>query len=267
MSYIRKLIIISCLAIIFASGCAVNPITGKTELMLLSPDQDIEIGQAYAPEIKEQLGGPIDDHQLQQYINRVGQSVAATSHRPEMPYEFTAVNEESLNALALPGGPIFITKGMLLQLETEDQLAGILAHEVAHVVARHGAAQMSRQIGMDIVLSAVVRDEAPRGAMTVAQVGRQIINLSYSRDQERQSDIAGIDYMVEAGYNPYGMQQVMEMLEQAAGVRSIEFLSTHPSPENRVQYINARIRERYPQFDNVRTRTQDYNRNVLDRLN
>lgn len=248
-------------------GCAVNPITGQAELMFFGIDQDIEIGRTYSPEIQEQLGGPVDDPQLQQYVNRVGQSVAQVSHRPDLPYEFTVVDDDSMNALALPGGPIFITRGMLEQLDSESQLAGILAHEVAHVVARHGTAQMSRQIGMELVLNAVIGDEAPQGLMTVAQVGSQILTLRYSRDQERQADIAGIDYMVDAGYNPYGMKHVMQTLERLTAARPPEFLATHPSPENRVGYIEERILERYPEYEDIRQGTEQYRLNVLNRLN
>ncbi len=117
-------------------GCAVNPITGEEELMLFGEDQDIVIGRKYAPELEKQLGGRIANEGLQDYMDGVGQKIARISHKPDWEYHFVALEHESVNAFALPGGYIFITRGMLEKLQTEAQLAAILAHETVHVVAR-----------------------------------------------------------------------------------------------------------------------------------
>ena len=140
----RKLMLISVFFILaFASGCAVNPVTGKEQLMFVSPKQDVEIGKKYAPEVEEQLGGRIENPVIEQYINAIGQKVARVSHDPDLKFTYIALNDDSMNALALPGGYIFITRGMLEKLENESQLAGILAHETLHVTARHSAAAIS----------------------------------------------------------------------------------------------------------------------------
>jgi predicted Zn-dependent protease len=186
------------------TGCAINPVTGEEQLMLVSEQQDIEIGRKYAPEVEKQMGGRIANESLQNYVDSVGQKIARVSHRPDWEYHFAALEDKSINAFALPGGYIFITKGMLEKLTTEAQLAAILAHEITHVVARHVSANMSREIGISILLSAVISDKTPEGVLTATELGRQILGLQYSRKDEQEADLGGLDYMVWAGYNPYG---------------------------------------------------------------
>ena len=164
----KKVLVLLGLVICFYSGCAVNPITGKRELMLVAPSEDIELGQKYSPEITKELGGEIQDAVLQSYINNIGQKLAAVSDRPDWEFHFTAVADDSVNAFALPGGYVFITKGLLSKLQTEAQLAAILGHESVHVVARDTANVMSRDIGINILLSAVTTEETSDTVMTVA---------------------------------------------------------------------------------------------------
>ena len=232
------------------------------------PDrQDIDIGEQYAPEVEKELKGRIEDQTLQNYIDGVGQKVAKIGHRPDFNYHFVAVNDKSINAVALPGGQIFITKGMLLKLKSESQLAGVLAHETVHVVARDTANSMSKQIGMDILFAAAMTQTSSRDALTMADLARQIVALKYSRDDERDADIYGMDYMVRAGYNPNGVVETMQMLEQEDRIRAVEFLSSHPSPENRVSYLRARIQTRYfNSIEGTKTDEEAYQRFVLDRL-
>ena len=251
--------------LLLAVGCATNPISGKSQLMLFSEDQDIELGKSYAPEVEKEMGGKIQNLTLQNYINSVGLRVAAVSHKPYFDYHYTALEDKMVNAFALPGGYIFITRGMLEKLTSEAELASVLAHETTHVVARHSSAQISREIGIEIALSAV-STKAPSGAMQVAGIARQIIGLSYSRSQERQADLAGLDYMVKAGYDPYAMVETMQMLEAENKSGQIEFLSTHPSPENRVEYIAQAIRNRGYDKLNLEKGTEDYKKLVLDEL-
>jgi predicted Zn-dependent protease len=264
----NKFVILSIIAsaIGFVSGCTTNPITGKTELMLLSEDQDIEIGKSYAPEIEKQMGGKIPDEALQNYVNAVGQKIARVSHKQRFKYEFSALTDESVNAFALPGGYIFITKGMLKSLQTEAQLAGILAHEVAHVVARDVANAMSKQIGIDLLLSALTSEETSQTLVTVAQLGTQIIALKFSRQDEVEADIGGLDYMIAAGYNPYGLVETMEMLAAQNNERPVEFLSTHPPPENRSAYLKQAIISRQFNLANSIIGKEQYTNAVLARL-
>jgi len=260
-----RLLILSLTSCLFI-GCAINPITGEEELMLLPESQDIEIGRKYAPEVEKELGGKIDNPALQNYIDSVGQRIARISHRPDWEYHFVALKDDSLNAFALPGGYIFITKGMLEKLQTEAQLAAILAHATVHIVARDTANAMSSQIGLSLLLSAVTSGETSRGVLTAAQLAQQIISLRYSRKDEREADLGGLDYMVAAGYNPYGMVETMQMLENEQKVRTVEFLSSHPPPENRTAYLTQRIQTRNYNLTELRIGKGDYRRTVLDRL-
>jgi len=249
------------------TGCATNPITGESELMLIAEDQDIAIGRQYAPEVARQMGGKIEQQELQNYINNVGQRIAAVCQKPRWQYQYVALNDKTANAFALPGGYVFITKGMLEKLSSEAQLAAILSHETAHIVARHSSAQMSRQIGMEILLSAVTSESTSQGVLTAANLGRQIIGLGYSREQESQADMAGIEYMVKAGYNPYGMLETMQLLLEENAVRPIEFFSTHPSPENRIAKILEYIQQQYPNISSGKIGAEDYHKYVLTKLN
>ncbi len=266
MIMLKNIIIpILCLSFLLG-GCVTNPITGEEELMLFPEQQDIEIGQKYAPEVEKQLGGRIENQQLQNYINSVGQKIANISHKPYFDYHYVAVKDKSLNAVALPGGYIFITNGMLKNLQSEAQLAGILAHETIHVVARDSTNAMSNQIGIEILFSVAARGSSSRGVLTAADLARQIISLKYSRSDERQADIGGLDYMLKAGYDPYGMAQTMEILQQEQKTRPIEFLSSHPSPENRIEYINDRIGAYYRNLGGLRVGKDDYQKFVLKNL-
>jgi predicted Zn-dependent protease len=247
-----KKLILPILALTFClyTGCAVNPITGQEELMFFPEEQDIEIGRKNAPEIEKQLGGRIANERLQNYIDSVGQRIARISHKPHWEYHFTAVEHKMVNAVALPGGYIFVTKGMLEKLNTEAQLAALLGHEIAHVVARDTSAVMSRQMGLSLVLSglgAAGADIPPEAGRAIG-IAWQLIGLKYSREQEQAADKGGMDYTVRAGYNPNGAVELMQMLQEQNKVRPVEFLSSHPSPALKIG-------------------KEDYHSNVLQRLN
>ncbi len=247
------------------AGCATNPVTGEKQLMLISPRQELEMGQQYSPEVEKQLGGPINNPQIQSYVAGVGAKIARASHMPDLEFHYTAVNDESINAMALPGGYIFITRGMLQNIRTEAQLAAILAHETVHVTARHSADAMSKQIGLSILLSAITSEKTPQTLVTVAELGTQILALKYSRSAEYEADIFGLDYMAKAGYSPSAMVELMEILESQNSVRPIEFFSTHPSPGNRKEKIQQHIASISPS-DELATGQADYKKNVLEKL-
>ena len=255
--------LIFCLCI----GCAINPVTGEEELMLFPEQQDIAIGRKYAPEVEKQMGGRIANEGLQNYVDSVGQRIARVYHKPHLEYHFVALEDKSVNALALPGGYVFVTKGMLKELTSEAQLAGILAHEIVHVVARDTSNVMSNQIGIDLLLSAVLSDKTPRGVLTAADLTHQILSLQYSREDEETADLAGLDYMVWAGYDPYGMVETMQMLQSRHEVRPMEFFSTHPSPENRMIYLTQTIQTKYYSLAGLRIGREDYHRAVSQQLN
>ncbi|MHC4641618.1 MAG: M48 family metalloprotease [Planctomycetota bacterium] len=261
---IRFITVVFLLAL--CTGCAVNPLTGERELMLMTESQDLEIGQKYAPELEKEMGGKIPDEALQNYINTVGQKVAKVSHKRNWEYHFIALDDDMVNAFALPGGYIFITKGMLQQMTTESQLASVLGHEVAHVVARDTAVVMSREIGMNILLSAVTTETTSATVRTVGDITRQIIGLRFSRTDEKDADYAGMDYMVRAGYNPNGMVETMQMLQEQQKSQNIEFFSTHPNPVNRVAYLKTRINSRYRNLEGLKTGKEEFSSAVLSRL-
>ncbi len=255
--------LLACLA-----GCATNPVTGEEQLQLFGSgyEQDIKIGASAAPEVEEQFGGKIENSRLQNYINSVGQSIARVSHASEIEFHFAALKDDTVNAFALPGGWVYITKGMLEKLESEAQLAGILGHESAHITARHTTAQMSKQIGLQAALAAALSQTNSSGVAQAADLGAQFVSLKFSRDDEAQADLIGLDYMVDAGYNPYGMVETMEMLEEESKMRPIEFLSTHPNPENRILRLRAKIELDGYSASELKTGEADYRKYVLSNL-
>jgi predicted Zn-dependent protease len=249
------------------AGCAVNPLTGEEEFMLMSVDEDFKLGRTIAPEIEKELYGTIPDDTLQRYIDRIGQRLARVSHHPEWEYHFTAVESDMVNALALPGGYIYITRGLLDKLDSEAQLAAILGHELGHVVARDTAVALSRQQGMNLAMAGVIAaSDASGDVIQAAAITSQILMLSYSRKDEYEADMAGLRYMVSAGYHPQGMIEVMTILQESEKVRPIEFFSTHPLPENRLRYLQDTIAYRYSDTTGLRLEDQEYQRYILDFL-
>lgn len=245
-------------------SCAVNPVTGQDQLIFISPAQELQIGAEYAPEIEKQLGGRIENRVLQNYINSIGRNISRISHMPALDFRYVALKSDMINAMALPGGYVFITKGMLEKLDTEAQLAAILAHETAHVTARHAAQAMTTQIGMDVVLM-TVSQKTSTGTADIARISSQLIGLKYSREHEIQADTVGLDYLVKAGYAPFATVETMEILQKENEIRPIEFLSSHPNPGNRretlLRQINLKL---YP--TNLRTGRSDYHSYVLTNL-
>lgn len=264
---LKLILLLISVGLCFLAGCAANPITGEDELMFFPEQQDVAMGDQYAPEVEKKLKGRIADQNVQNYIDSVGQKIAKISHRPEFYYHFVAVNDKSINAITLPGGHIFITKGILLKLKNEAELAGILSHEIVHAVARDTANAMSNQMAVGLPFSFAMSRVSSEGAQAAADFARQILELKYDREDERTADLGGLDYMVKAGYNPNGMLETMQMLENEETTRPVDFLSTHPSPENRLSYIRARIQTRYANnVDGARIGQEDYEHSVLDKI-
>lgn len=264
-------ILIGCIIALTAFGslgCAINPITGRDELMLYSEEDDLDLGRQVAPRLEEALDGRIEDDALQLYVDRVGQRIALVCHHPEWEYHYIAVDHNMVNAMALPGGYIYITRGLLERLQSEAQLAAVLAHETVHVVGRHTASQLSKQTAMSLATIAVLAagGATPGGAQSMAVLTSQILSLNYSREDETESDTAGLDYLVKAGYDPNAMVQVQEiLLEEHTLRRELEMFSTHPHPSTRLHDLKRRIQNRYPHI--TPTRTQDpYQQIVLDYL-
>jgi predicted Zn-dependent protease len=255
-----RLVIAAIIAVIslvtYYSRTTHNPVTGENQHISISPDQEIALGLQAAPEMEQQFGGLDPDEHAQELVQRIGQSVAQGSKAKETPYRFeyhALADDQTVNAFALPGGQIFITRALLRRLKTPGQLAGVLGHETGHVVARHSAQQMAKQqltqglTGAAVIASYDPNNPSSRGSAAVALMIGQLVNLKYGRNDELQADKLGVDFMSEAGYDPQSMIDVMEILKQAGGKGGqAEFFSTHPNPENREGKIKAEIERLYP---------------------
>ena len=232
-----------------------NPITGETQHIALTRDQEVAIGLQSAPEMAEQFGGVDPDESIQADVAAVGGRIASLSIAGQTPYRFSfhALRDpETVNAFALPGGPIFITRGLLQRFENEAQLAGVLGHEMGHVIARHSAAQIAKnQLAQGLVTAAGTAGSDDQGggqrAAQVAAVVAQMIQLKYGRGDEIQADTLGVRLMSEAGYDPRALLEVMRILaESSQGNRAPEFMSSHPDPGNRREVIQRAINSRFP---------------------
>lgn len=233
-----------------------NPITGEKQRVQLSPQQEIIIGRQSAPKMAAQHGNLYPDQTLQDYIDEVGNRVVQNSAAKNSPYPFDfhlLRDPQTVNAFALPGGQVFITAALLSRLNSEAQLAGVLGHEVGHVIGRHGAEHLAKQqLGSALVnavgIAASDRPGSGRQAAILAQAVNQMVNLKYGRDDELESDRLGFQFMTEAGYNPIGIVELMKILDSARGGAGgqPEFMSTHPDPGNRIEQLIAIIQQAYP---------------------
>jgi predicted Zn-dependent protease len=239
------------------SGCALNPVTGRSELALVqvSDQQEIALGEKAFPQATQSMGGAVDDPPLQAYVDRVGRALARVSQRPNLPYTFTVINDSSPNAFALPGGKVAITRGLLVNLDNEAQLAAILGHEIGHVNTRDSVQGMQRgmllNLGLGLASGAADQNAYGRLAQQTASLTAGLLDKSYSRDQERQADRLGIDYMVKAGYNPLGAVQVQEIFyRKFEGGAEPSWLSglfrTHPFSRERLVANQKYIAATYP---------------------
>lgn len=222
-----------------------NPITGETQYLSLTTDQEIALGLQSVPELIQEFGGLYNDQRVQNAIDAIGRSLVQNSAARDTPwkFEFYVLDDpNTINAFALPGGPVFITTALLNRLETEDQIAGVLGHEIVHVLARHSAQQIAKSDLTNGLIGAVgVASGDASASQTAAMIG-QLINMSYGRADEIQSDTLGVCLMINAGYDPNAMIDVMNVLAQAGGGSSqSEFFSTHPSPDNRIARIEEAI--------------------------
>lgn len=240
---------------------SVNPITGRTERVALSVQDEVALGLQAAPEMAQMHGGLSSDAAAQALVDRVGGSLVSALRElfpgGENPYPFefhVLADREVVNAFALPGGQVFITEALLGRLETEGQVAGVLAHEIGHVVERHGAERLAQQGLMQGVVGAVGvaaydpdRPETAAAAALAQAIGT-LVTLKYGRQDELESDEYGVRISAAAGYDPRAMIRVMEILRDASGERGgpPEFLSTHPDPGNRIERIQELVRLVYP---------------------
>lgn len=235
-------------------GCAVNPVTGRQQLMLVSEASEIQMDRQRSPFQFSADYGALQDHALNAYINRTGLAIAKHTQRPNMPYSFRGVNAVYANAYAFPGGSIAVTRGMLIELENEAELAALLGHELGHVNARHTAQQMSKGMLSQLLVSGLSIYAASYGraygdlASQIGSLGAGALLASYSRDNERQADALGMEYVVRSGYSPRGMIELLEILKRQArqkGSATELLFATHPMSDERYRTAVERAATRY----------------------
>ncbi|MCU0597779.1 MAG: M48 family metalloprotease [Desulfobacterales bacterium] len=228
----------------FLAGCAVNPVTGQNQLMLVSEDWEIQVDRQNSPHQFSTDYGKLQDNALNKYLQQVGMAMAPHTHRPHMPYSFQGVNATYINAYAFPGGSIAATRGILLSLESEAELSSLLGHEMGHVNARHTAQQMSKGLLTQAVVGGIAAYAGTQGeaygqmANQLGMFGAGALLASYSRDNEREADRLGMTYMTRSGYGSEGFVKLMAMLNSLhkgnLGAASLLF-STHPMSQERYE--------------------------------
>jgi predicted Zn-dependent protease len=227
---------------LFLFSCATNPVTGRTELMLLSEQDEIAMGRSTDPQVV-QTYGIYANRDLASYIGNLGRRMGSISHRPQLTYEFKVMDSPVINAFAVPGGYVYLTRGILAYLNSEAELAGVMGHEIGHITARHSAQQYSKAqiaqlgLGLGSLLSPAFADFAGLAAQGVG-----VLFLKFSRDNEREADSLGVEYSSKVGYDAREMTNffnTLNRMEKGTQGSLPDFLSTHPNPDNRVGAIMA----------------------------
>jgi predicted Zn-dependent protease len=255
------------LLLVALAACSVNPATGEREFALIGEQQEIEMGREADAQIVATLG-VYDDAELSEYVQSLGARIAASSERPQLPWTFRVVDDPTVNAFALPGGFIYVTRGILTHLRSEAELIGVLGHEIGHVTARHSVSQLSRaqlaQLGLGLGMI-FVPELRPFG--DVASAGMQLLFLKYGRDDESEADMLGVRYMDRLRYDPRELSGVMRMLERSSEIsggsgRVPEWLSSHPDPGNRAERIQQLVQESGTNLTGAQVRRNEYLRVV-----
>lgn len=239
-----------------ALACSVNPATGNRQLALIGEQQEIAMGRQYHQQVLATM--PVyDDERAQAYVSRLGQRLAAESERPHLPWTFTLLDDPAINAFALPGGFIYLTRGIMTHFTSEAELTAVLGHELGHVTARHSVNQLSKSqlLNLGLGLGMILSPEFAQFG-DLAQLGGGLLMLKFGRDDERQADELGLRYLVAAGYQPSEMPKVFDMLArvgeaQSGGQRLPNWLSTHPQPEDRSQRIASEVARMEPLPDDL----------------
>ena len=244
-------------------GCASNPVTGQREFVMISESQEIAMGREADVQIREQMG-LYDDEELQRYVERIGLEMASRSHRPDLPWSFAVVDSPVVNAFAVPGGFIYLTRGIMAYLDDESDLAGVLGHEIGHVTARHSVQAMTRAGGaqLGLAIGGIVSPTA-RSLGGLAEIGLGVLFLRYGRDAELQSDRLGAEYAVASGWDPNGVRDMLttlSRLSEGSGRGVPSWMSTHPEAADRVVLVGPTLSEleATTSFDGLRVNRRRY---------
>jgi len=264
-------------------GCAYNPATGQKQFTMIGRNAEIRLGAEAAPGFRDEMGGLVPDAAVQAYVADLTRRLAAQTEGdyPTLPWETSLVNSADVNAFAIPGGKLFITRGLVEKMTNEAQLAGVMGHEVGHVTGRHTAEQISTAMLIQggAVAAAIIVDQSDdpsirrvgRVAVPALAIGGQLVMLKFGRDDELEADRLGVRYMSRIGYDPKGLRQVMELFDRMAGSdRPPSFLSTHPDPGARIAQIDGMLRGEYAHTQGsaqFRLNETEFRQNVLARLN
>jgi predicted Zn-dependent protease len=250
------LVIVAVSVVTYFSSRQENPVTGRMQSIALNQDQEIRLGLQSAPGMAQEYGGADPDPSSQARVSTIGRRIvernaSATQSGYRFSYRLLA-DAKTINAFALPGGPIFITRALYDKLENDAELAGVLGHETGHVLGRHSSAQIAKSQlfqGLAGAIGVAASDEQGRGqqAALIAQTIAEMAQLRYGRNDELEADTLGVRFMSEAGFDPRALIKVMDILEKSSGgSRQPEFMSTHPNPGNRREVIQAAIKQKYP---------------------
>ena len=242
-----RALVVALSLLLVAGGCATNPATGRPQLTFFGEEAELDMGKEADAEILGTVG-VYDDYDLGEYVEEVGQRLAASSERPYLPWSFKVLDDPTVNAFALPGGYVYVTRGILAELGSEAELAAVLGHEIGHVTAKHSLHRQSQQMlasGAIITAAVILDPEYADEWAALGMLGAGFAFLKYSRDDERQADDLGLRYMMRAGYDPQQMPGVFEMLEQVGkaegGGALPAWLSTHPDPGKRRLRISQEV--------------------------
>jgi len=238
---------------VVAGGCATSPATGRKVLLVISREQEIAIGEQAAPEFEKEFGGRVANRRLQEYVAGIGSKLASVCER-EMPYEFALLNSDVPNAFALPGGKIYLTAGLMRRMNSERELAAVLGHETGHVADLHNVRGLQRQMGAALLadlVGAIVGGKGGQAAEAAAKIAAGIANLHYSREDEYIADELGIRYMTRAGYNPWGVVELLTTLARLSESDPGDFgemFQTHPLTSKRIDRARSIIRAKHGDF-------------------
>ena len=255
--YVIALIVAAISLFTYFARSEKNPVTQENQHVAgITPEQEVALGLQAAPEMLQQFGGLDPSPEAQALVDRVGQRLVAQTAAAQSPYKFEfhlLDDPETINAFALPGGQVAITEGLVRRLESEGQLAGVLGHEIGHVIARHGAEHIAKQqlteglTGAAVLATYDPNNPSTQGSAAVAALIGQLVTMRFGRKDELESDQLGVRLASEAGYDPRSMVGLMKILDESSqGGRPPEFFSTHPNPENRVARIQDAIQKQFP---------------------